>query len=182
MQVSRLLSPTLWRWWTGLQVRISTCNTLMVRYECVCTQFVTVHTIMFTVCTGMYLVCTKTLNRQVQWTSGCGSFKLDVASLAWLAWQSRSLQRGRMLPAKHQTSVGRKMVNVAKAMEPGWNEVWVWTAWVLLYITSTYRNVLVCTKRCWKVERRHTGDFGLWEVKLGVLKEYMVVPKQTNTG
>ncbi len=28
----------------------------------------------------------------------------------------------------------------------------------------------------------HIGDVGLWEMKLDVLKEYMVVPKQTNTG
>ncbi len=120
--------PTLWRWWTSLQVRISTCSALMVRYECACTQFVTVHTRMYTVCTGMYLVCTKTLNWRVRWTRGCGS--LDVASLAWVAWQSRRLQRSRMLPAKHRTSVGRRLVRVTRAIVPDWNEVWVWTAWV----------------------------------------------------
>ena len=49
-----------------------------------------------------------------------------------------------------------------------------------LYISSTYKYVLVCTKRRWKVERRHTGDDGLWQMKLGVLNEYMVVHKQTN--
>ncbi len=32
------------------------------------------------------------------------------------------------------------------------------------------------------MERRHIGEIGLWEVKLGVLNEFMVVPKHTNTG
>jgi len=34
------------------------------------------------------------------------------------------------------------------------------------------------------MERRHVGDFSLWEVKLGVLNEIMVVPKHhdTNSG
>jgi hypothetical protein len=49
-----------------LQVRISTGSVLMVRYECVCTKFVTVHTSMYQVCTSMYLVCTNTLSWQVQ--------------------------------------------------------------------------------------------------------------------
>ncbi len=46
-----------------------------------------------------------------------------------------------------------------------------------LYNTSTYWYVLVYAKRCWKVERRHTSDFGLKEVILPVLNEFMVVPK-----
>ena len=32
------------------------------------------------------------------------------------------------------------------------------------------------------MERRHNGDFSLREVKLGVLNEFMVVPKHTNCG
>ncbi len=32
------------------------------------------------------------------------------------------------------------------------------------------------------MERRHSGDFSLWEVNLGVLNEIMVVPKHTNSG
>ncbi len=49
-----------------------------------------------------------------------------------------------------------------------------------LYISSTYKYVLVCTKRHWKVERRHAGDVGLWQMRLGVLNEYMEVHRQTN--
>ncbi len=48
------VSPTLWGWWTSLQVRISTFSVLMIRYECVCTQFAPVHTSMYQVCTSMY--------------------------------------------------------------------------------------------------------------------------------
>ncbi len=50
--------------------------------ECVCTQFVTVHTSMYMVRTGMYLVCTKTWNRQVLWTRGCDSLRQDAACRA----------------------------------------------------------------------------------------------------
>ncbi len=32
------------------------------------------------------------------------------------------------------------------------------------------------------MERRHIRDFSLWEVKLGVLNEIMVVPKHRNSG
>ena len=38
-----------------------------------------------------------------------------------------------------------------------------------LYGISSYQYVLVCTECCWKVERRHTDDVGLWQMKLGVL-------------
>ncbi len=73
-----------------------------------------------------------------------------------------------------------------------WSRKWdrAWLEWsvncimmsMYLYISCTYKYVLVCTKRRWKVERRHTGpgDVGLWQMKLGVLNEYMVVHKQTN--
>ncbi len=49
-------------------------------------------------------------------TRGCGS--LDVASLAWAAWQSRRLWIGRILPAKRQTSVGRRLVGATRVMVP----------------------------------------------------------------
>ena len=49
-------------------------------------------------------------------TRGCGS--LDVASLAWAAGQSRRLRIGRILPAKRQTSVGRRLVMAARVMVP----------------------------------------------------------------
>ncbi len=45
--------------------------------------------------------------------------------------------------------------------------------------------ILVCAgmyRVLLEVERRHIGDFELWEVMLDVLNEYMVVPKHTNTG
>ncbi len=46
-----------------------------------------------------------------------------------------------------------------------------------MYIAGTYLYVQVCTECCWEVDRRLFGDFGLWEVNLGVLNEFMVVPK-----
>jgi hypothetical protein len=47
-----------------------------------------------------------------------------------------------------------------------------------------YWYVLSVAERWTLVERRHNhdGDFSLWEVKLGVLNEFMVVPKHTNSG
>ncbi len=73
-----------------------------------------------------------------------------------------------MLPANHRTSVGRRLVRVAKEIVP----VTAWLEWnvncflmsMYLYILSTYWYVLVCTKCSWKVERRHTGalDCGKW--------------------
>jgi hypothetical protein len=47
--------------------------------------------------------------------------------------------------------------------------------WYILICTGMYRVF-------WIVERRHSGDFQLWQVMLGVLNEYMVVPKHTSTG
>ncbi len=116
------------------------------------------------------------------WARGCGS--LDVASLVWVAWQSRRLQRGIC------DAACKALDQHGKETREGCKGDGAWLEWNVSmncmsmhwYITSTYRYVLVFTKRCWKVERRHIGDFRLWEVKLGVLKEYMVVPKQTNTG
>jgi hypothetical protein len=49
-------------------------------------------------------------------TRGCGS--LDVASLALAAWQSRRLRIGRILPAKRQASVGRRLLMAARVMVP----------------------------------------------------------------
>ncbi len=76
------------------------------------------------------------------------------------------------------------LVDLAKEIVPDWNEVWSTVNCIMmsmyLYILSTYLYVLVCTKRHWKVERRHTGDVELWQMRLGVLNEYMVVHKQTN--
>ncbi len=53
-----------------------------------------------------------------------------------------------------------------------------------LYITGTYGYLLVCTdsRVLLESERRHIVDNELWEVMLGVLNEYMVVPKHTNIG
>ncbi len=48
-----------------------------------------------------------------------------------------------------------------------------------LYILSTYLYVLVSTKCPGKVEIKHTG-FGLCQMRLGVLNEYMVVQNQNN--
>ncbi len=47
--------------------------------------------------------------------------------------------------------------------------------WYILVSTGMYRVLL-------ESERRHIGDIELWEVMLGVLNEYMVVPKHTNIG
>ncbi len=79
-------------------------------------------------------------------TRGCGS--LGVASLAWVAWQSRRLHIGRILPAKRhgRTSVGRRLVSVAMVMVPDWK--WSVSASVIcvrmyLFIAGTYWYVLV---------------------------------------
>ncbi len=118
---------------------------------------------MYTVCTGMYRVCTKTWDWQVLWTCGCRN--LDVASLAWVAWQSGRLQRGRMLPAKHRTSVGRRLVRVAKAIVTDWSEVWVWTACTCTspVHTGMYRSVQSVAEKLRELEDiLVTLDCGNW--------------------
>ncbi len=60
-------------------------------------------------------------------------------------WQSRKLQKSRMLPANHRTSVGRRLARVAKEIMPDWNEVWTASWWVCtctsLVHTSMYWSV-----------------------------------------
>ncbi len=54
-------------------------------------------------------------------------------------------------PAKHQTSVGRRLVRVAKAIVPDWNEVCVWSVYVCTCTsqvhTSMYWYVLSVAER-----------------------------------
>ncbi len=69
------------------------------------------------------------------WGGRCCAGAHKRSSLAWVAWQSRRLSRGRMLPAKHRTSVGRRLIADARMILPDWNEVWVWSVWVC---TGTY--------------------------------------------
>jgi hypothetical protein len=62
-------------------------------------------------------------------------FRLACQSVIW---QSRRLQIGRILPAKRQTSVGRRLVRVARVIVPDWK----WSVSVIcvrayLYITGT---------------------------------------------
>jgi hypothetical protein len=108
---------------------------------------------------------------------GCGS--LGVASLAWVAWQSRREQRDRMLPTKHQTNVGRRLVEVAMMVLPDWKwSVSVIYVTVYWFTQSTYRSGMYWTKQCFpEIE---------WEViyltlgcgkRLGMWNKYLLVPK-----
>ncbi len=116
-------------------------------------------------------------SRQVQRFNQRDKQRVD---LGW-SWAVQIEETAEKQDAEHKSSdERRKETREGCKGDSAWLE---WSVnWIMikmcLYISSTY--LLVCTKRRWKVERRHTSDVGLWQMKLGVLNEYMVVHKKTN--
>jgi hypothetical protein len=122
-------------------------------------------------------------------TRGCDS--LDVASLAWAAWQSRRLRIGRILPAMRQTSVRRRQVTASKG-DGALNEVWVGFVCICTrtnkvrtfhpkYLPSTYYfprvrpYTLVCTLFTKILHWMLFYVVCLWETILCVRDMYVVV-------
>jgi hypothetical protein len=158
----------------------------------VCTWYVLVHTCF---CFWALLSSYKTRLAGVAATSmrstrGCGC--MDVASLAWVAWQSRRLRIGS---AKRPTSVWRRLVMAARMMVPenGWNEVWVGVVWACTrtnivctllpkYVPSTYyfprvrtRYIMVCNVFTKILQWTLFCVVCLWETILCVRDMYAVV-------